>query len=68
MANNPLSSPPDHPALLRDPEWSRRICSFCGREDREHLIGGSTPSLAVCLDCVVLCVEMFEEEGSWPKA
>jgi hypothetical protein len=67
MAYNPPSPPPDDPTLVRDPERSRRRCSFCGRENRDHLIGGGTTSLGICLDCVVLCVEIFEEEGSWPK-
>lgn len=35
-------------------------------EDREHLVGGGEPSLAICLDCVLLLVEIFKEQGCWP--
>ncbi len=61
------SSPPrDDAAPQPVPEWSRRRCSFCGMEDREHLVGGGEPSLAICLDCVLLLVEIFKEHGCWP--
>lgn len=66
MDENP-SPPPDHTATRPTPERSRRRCSFCGMEDREHLVGGGDPSLAVCLDCVLLLVEIFKEEGCWPE-
>jgi hypothetical protein len=40
-------------------------CSFCGRSPtpERKLIAGPTPDVAICKECVDLCVEIFEEEG-----
>jgi len=40
-------------------------CSFCGRSPTptRRLIAGPTPDVAICKECVYLCVEIFEEEG-----
>ncbi len=43
-------------------------CSFCGKDQREvrKLIAG--PSVYVCDECIVLCMEMIEEGNSENKA
>ena len=39
------------------------VCSFCGRpqDERRRVIAGETPAVAICEDCVRLCVEIFAE-------
>jgi ATP-dependent Clp protease ATP-binding subunit ClpX len=39
-------------------------CSFCGKRGTEvaKMVAGSTPSVAICNECVALCAEIIAEE------
>jgi len=39
-------------------------CSFCGKRGTEvaKLVAGSTPAVAICNECIVLCAQIVAEE------
>jgi transcription elongation factor Elf1 len=51
----PIAQPVPGPDGLR--------CSFCGKPQSavETLIAGPTPAVAICNECVALCVEIIAE-------
>jgi ATP-dependent Clp protease ATP-binding subunit ClpX len=45
--------------------WLESIrCSFCGKSgsEVEKIVAGSTPSVAICNECIVLCAQIVAEE------
>ena len=45
-------------------------CSFCGKRgsDAETIVGGPTPAVAICNECVDLCREIMDEEAAQRRA
>jgi ClpX C4-type zinc finger len=43
-------------------------CSFCGKrgDEVDAIVAGSTPSLAICNECVDLCSEIIAEQQGPP--
>lgn len=52
--------------MLKRKQGASGACSFCGREqDRQRrLIAG--PGVAICNECVGLCTEILQREGTAP--
>jgi ATP-dependent Clp protease ATP-binding subunit ClpX len=51
------------------PAWLESIrCSFCGKRgtEVERIVAGSTPSVAICNECIVLCAQIVAEEEDPP--
>jgi ClpX C4-type zinc finger protein len=58
-------SMPDAGASPPGPAWLESIrCSFCGKRgtEAEKIVAGSTPGVAICNECIVLCAEIIAEE------
>ena len=57
-------------ALKREIYLDQVKCSFCGKRgcNVEAIVCGTTPDIAICSECVDLCVEIMAEErqGSSP--
>jgi ATP-dependent Clp protease ATP-binding subunit ClpX len=45
-------------------------CSFCGksREQVRGIVAGPTPDIAICNECVDLCVQIFAETSADAEA
>ena len=43
-------------------------CSFCGKRGTEvaRMVAGSTPAVAICNECIVLCAQIAAEEEGPP--
>ncbi len=51
-------------ALRREVYLDQVICSFCGKRGRdvESIVCATTPTVAICNECVDLCREIMDEE------
>jgi ATP-dependent Clp protease ATP-binding subunit ClpX len=51
-------------ALRREVYLDQVTCSFCGKRGRdvESIVCATTPSIAICNECVDLCREIMDEE------
>jgi ATP-dependent Clp protease ATP-binding subunit ClpX len=53
-------------ALRREVYLDQVTCAFCGKRGRdvESIVCATTPSIAICNECVDLCREIMDEEQS----
>jgi hypothetical protein len=47
------------------PEAGKLVCSFCGKRQDEvrTLIAG--PTIFICDECTILCLQILSEKGGW---